>query len=141
MVGGAFCLCLLPSRIVYQRDQIVDKCHDACRTSLSLLMTNNDREIQRALERLAAPAVFSKQNLFGNGNSDILSANDDLQSLLSNDYDDSVGRPRLKGMHIQDLLLWCFEHERSPCSIEYSCANKVNCYHSYFARSKENGTI
>ena len=95
----------------------MDKCHDACRTSRSLLMTNNDREIQRALERLAAPAVFSKQNLFGNGNSDILSANDDLQSLLSNDYDDSVGRPRLKGMHIQDLLLLFFEHERSPCGV------------------------
>ena len=100
MVACALCLCLLPRKVLHQRVQCVDKYYDGCRTSRSLLMINNDREIQRALERLAAPAVFSKQNLFGNGNSDILSANDDLQSLLSNEDDDSVGRPRLKGILI-----------------------------------------
>ena len=65
-------------------------------------MTNNDREIERALERLSAPAVFSKQSLFGNGNSDILSANDDLQSSSSNGEDDSDRQPRLKGKNLKD---------------------------------------
>jgi hypothetical protein len=48
--------------------------------------------------RLNSPAIFSKQLLFGNGNREVLSSNDDLESADSDDGNDSEPKKRLKGM-------------------------------------------
>jgi hypothetical protein len=47
--------------------------------------------------RLNSPAIFSKQLLFGNGNSEVLSSNDDLESTASDDGNDFGPKKRLKG--------------------------------------------
>ena len=60
-------------------------------------MSSDNQQRQDALKALTAPAVFSKQDLFGSGNSYILSANDDLQSLDSDGEEDSGRALRLKG--------------------------------------------
>lgn len=48
--------------------------------------------------RLNSPAIFSKQLLFGNGNSEVLSSNDDLESAASDDENDSEPKKRLTGI-------------------------------------------
>lgn len=47
--------------------------------------------------RLNSPVIFSKQLLFGNGNSEVLSSNDDLESAVLDDDDNSESKKRLKG--------------------------------------------
>lgn len=48
--------------------------------------------------RLNSPVIFSKQLLFGNGNSEVLSSNDDLESAASDDDNESEPKKKLKGL-------------------------------------------
>lgn len=58
---------------------------------------DHDKKIEEALMRLSAPAVFSKQHLFGNGNSEVVTANDEEQSLDTDGDDDHDRDSRLRG--------------------------------------------
>ena len=56
-----------------------------------------ESQIENALKRLSAPAVFSRQQLFGNGNNEILEAIDEEQSFDADGEDDQDRNNRLRG--------------------------------------------
>ena len=69
-----------------------------------------ESQIENALKRLSAPAVFSRQQLFGNGNNQILEAIDEEQSFDADGDDDQDRNNRLRGnvstAAIATLLRW-----------------------------------